>query len=301
MKKQYILLSLLTIVFLIGGILIYKYGYTYAKYASNSVWDYFLRSKGFYFYSDYLDLEGIQNSNSLWDGSSVHFNIRNNLNDEVISNYDINYNIICTIEGEASEHSECHLNGTSSNEQSGVLSNYEVCVNNTEDEIEVSAFNKTDCELGGYDWTVQPAIKDLFFDIILTDETYEISDVVVNIKVNSTSPYQKELNGIFNLHKINNEEMQIKALYENYLNYDNLVITNPYSINKCIKLKWDSSKLLVDSDYNDFISYQSDLNGYINEVGINIESKESISLIFYSVNKGMTYNISEFTIEEIDC
>ena len=34
------------------------------------------------------------------DGGSVYFNIKNNLNQTIITNYDIDYKVSCTIKGE---------------------------------------------------------------------------------------------------------------------------------------------------------------------------------------------------------
>ena len=211
----------------VGGI-ICIFGFTFAKYVSNSVWDYYLKSRGFYFSSDYLGTSTINNYNTLWDGGSVPFNIRNNLNDSVITDYDIDYRITCSVEGEAATYAECHMNGTTTHTQDGVLSSFQVCINNTDDEIDVSLFNKTNCELGGYDWTNQIAIKDLYFDVVLTDEQYELTDVTVNVTATSTAPYSKILRGNFVLHKSNVEEGRIALNFKNYADYNRLTISNSY-------------------------------------------------------------------------
>ena len=297
-KNKYILLTFLVI----GGALLCFFGFTLAKYVSTSVWDYYLRSRGFYFSSDHLGSSLIKNVDNLWDGGSVYFNIKNNLNQTIITNYDIDYKVSCTIKGEASSYAECRMNGTDSNTIEGVLANFQTCINNTNDEVDVSSFNKTDCELGGYDWVNQVAQKDLYFDVILTDDTYELKDVIVNVTASSTKPYRKTISGNFALRKRNLKEENITINYKNYSNYDRLIISNSYPTSKCVKITWDASKLIIDEDTSKFSSYNTDSNGYINEIIFDIEGKKSISYTFYGSDFNTTYKVTEFQVEEeIDC
>lgn len=277
-------------------------GFTFAKYVSTSVWDYYLKSKGFYFSSDFLGNPLVKNVNNQWKGESIYFNVNNSLNQAVITEYDINYNAECKIEGDVSSYAECRLNGTDSNVQEGVLTSYQSCVNKTGDGIIVTSLDKTNCELGGYDWVNQIAEKDIYFDVVLTDESYDLKDVVVNIIVTSKSPYHKKLYGNFLLHKINLEEENITMEYKNYSSYDRLIISNPNSSNKCVKLNWDSKKLIIDTDKTKLSSYLTDSNDYINEIKFNIGGKKSLSYIFYKKNPVVTGSVSEFLIEEsTDC
>lgn len=283
---------------IVAGSFFCFYGFTFAKYVYNSVWDYYLKSKGFYFSSDYLGSNVVNNVNDLWNGDSVHFNIKNNLNDAVITNYDIDYSVSCEVEGDAASYADCHMNGTTSSSTDGVLSSFETCVNNTSDQVDVSSFAKTDCELGGYDWVNQVATKDLYFDVILTNSNYELKDVIVNVAATSTSPYSKTLSGNFVLHKTNIEAGKVDLSYKNYSNYDKLVVSNSYPNAKCVKLSWDSDKLLINANHNTFSSFETDTNGYINAIEFNIDAKDSLNYMFYSKNFNTTYNVNEFSIEE---
>lgn len=292
--KKYIHLTL----FIIFGVLFTFFGFTYAKYISNSVWNYYLKAVGFYFNSDNLDTTAVKNVDNLWDGESVYFNVRNNLNQMIITDEDIAYKITCTITGEAASYTACHLNGTSSNIYEETLPSIKLCVNNTTDEINVSEYDEETCKTGGYDWTSQISTQDLFFDVVLTNQSYQISDVVVNISVMSTSPYKKTLIGDFTLHKRDVESNNVVLNYKNYSNYDRLIVSNTGTNNKCIKINWDSSKLKIDADTNEFSAYNVDANGYINEIKFNINAKNNMSYIFYKVDFDQIYNVNEFTIVE---
>jgi hypothetical protein len=293
-SKKYIFLVLL----IVAGSFLGFYCFTFAKYVYNSTWDYYLKSKGFYFSSDYLGSNVVKNTNNLWDGGSVHFNIKNNLNDAVITNYDIDYRVTCTIVGDASSYAACHMNGTTLNMQDGVLSSFEACSNYTDDGIDVSLLNKTDCEIGGYDWETQIAVKNIYFDVVLTDSNYELNDVVVNVTATSTSPYSKMLSGDFTLHKGSTQVSNIAMDYKNYSDYDRLIISNAYTSAKCVLVTWDSNKLIINSDNSGISSYGTDTNAYINEIKFNVGAKDSLSYIFYRRDLDMQYNVSEFSIEE---
>lgn len=294
--KKYGLILLLIVV---GGFACY-YGFTLAKYVSSSIWNYYLNSKGFYFSSDNLGNPTVKNVDNLWDGGSIKFNIRNNLNQEVITTYDIGYKATCTVKGDASAHVACYLNGTGTNEDEGVLSSFQTCVNNTGDQVDVSQMNKTECELGGYKWVSQIATKEMYFDIVVTDENYQLSDVEVDVVVTSTYPYKKTISGNFILHKRNIEEEAVTLDYKNYSNYDRLIISNSYSENKCVGIYWNSSELLIDANPEDFPYYGVDQDGFINEVRLRIDGQKSTSYIFYKKNLEKTHNVNDFVIWESD-
>ena len=145
-KKKYIIFG--TVLFLTIGLL--TIGLTYGKYAADSVWNYYLGSKGFYFSSDYLGMESVENVNQLWDGKSTTFSLTNSENDLVATNFDISYTVICEVINENSEDYSCTLNGTDSDTFSGTLSGYEMCINEKNDGIDVSSYTQSDCEINGY-------------------------------------------------------------------------------------------------------------------------------------------------------
>lgn len=295
MKKitKYMLMSLIVL----GGIFLITQGFTYAKYVSSSVWNYYLKSKGFYFSSPDLTLEGTKNINNNWDFESTYFKIQNSINDSLVSDYDIKYKATCVIDGEEAEYSECRLNGSESNIFEGTLSNYSYC-SNPKDDKDVSLYTKEKCEVNGYAWVNQVASQDLYFDIIETTDK-EVTNLKVLIEVETTSPYKKILKGEYIINKGRNELGSLNMKYDSYDTYERVTISNSYKENKCAKLKWNSDNLRIDS--NNMISNNTDSNGYINEIIFSISSKSNNSYIFYKTDKTKNYSIDDFTLIESAC
>lgn len=290
-KKNIIIMVLIVFIAVIGFLAI-----TYGKYIADSTWNYYLKAKGFYFTSDNLSEDGTNNINNLWDGNSVHFNINNYLNEELSTGYDIDYEVICTISGDAATYSECKLDGTESNTAIGTLSSTFACSNVTGDSVDVSSYDEETCELGGYIWKAQKATKDSYFDVSLTNESYELEDVIVNITVTSTSPYAKTLTGTFNLYKINTDSGSILLDYDAYDSYDRLIITNTYTTDKCLSLTWNSDDLYIGT--SNYIESNTDENGYINNIKFALTSKNNISYTFYKNDFDATFDTSDFVIME---
>lgn len=285
---------LMVIIFLTLVILSNKFVFSYAKYAYASTKDYFLKSKGFYFYSDKLKLIQINNSDSLWDGSAIHFTLNNNLNKSVVTDYDINYTVECEIEGEAKDSFGCKINGTESSVYSGTLSNVQKCFNETNDGVDVSGFTKTVCELNNYVWRSEVVNKDTYFEIF-NKTSLEPTDIVVNIKAYTTSPYKKTLFGKFYLHKTDYSDGEITFEYENFSNSSKLVVYNSFNSDKCLKISWNPDHLIIGETKESFPYFESDSNNYIKSVKKIIKAKSDLILDFYSRN-GIPYSKDEFTI-----
>lgn len=291
MKKQ--TKVLLISVWILFGIFVLTKGVSYAKYASNSAWNYYLESKDFYFSSDYLSINGMENINNNWDLSDIEFNIKNSENDILATEYDINYKVTCTTNN---DKVSCNLNNTNKNEYTGVLSTVKKCVNEI-DETNVSSLDNTECELGGYEWKSVISTQKIHFNLT-SDEEYE--NVTVNINVSSTGPYKKTLLGTFKLTKDKSISGMIDSNYFNYDNYDRLVISNTHSNVKCAKVIFDSSKLRIETPLNNVKSYEKDNSGYINSIIVQISPKENLSFKFYKQDSNI-YTKEDFTIIESDC
>lgn len=266
-----------------------------ARYSSSSVWNYYLESHGFYFSSDFL---GNNNNNvdTLWDGNSVHFNIKNSSNESLITDYDIRYNVSCEVLDDIP--ATCRLNGTNNSYYTGVLSSNSRCINDI-DETDVSSFNKTECEIKGYSFENLAVNQDLYFDVV-PDEGYELNNVQVLVTVNSTNPYKKSISGVFSLFKNARDLGSISKTVNDGVDSDDLIITNSFDTRKCVNVKFDSSKRIV--DYNDSMSNTSlDASGYIKEFNISIDGMNNKKIKFFNKDFSYNYSVDDFIVTETGC
>lgn len=258
-KVLFIVIALLIVLFMMSR------GYSYAKYASNTLWNYYLESKGFYFNSDLTT----GNNDSNWDGDSVSFNVNNYDNDDLVTSYDISYRVTCTITGEASSYATCKVNGTNSNVYNGTLT-------------------------GGVKST-----RNDYFDI---ESNQEITGVNVNITVEARSPYSKTITGSYVLNKGSREIGGLNVTYNPGSSSDKVIITNSYNENKCCKLSWNTNKLRIDDNSENILSSTSDTNGYIKDIVFSINKKDSLDFTFYRTDFDENLDNSQFTLIEVnDC
>ena len=281
------------IVLILIAILGFSHLKSFARYGSNYVWNYYLESHGFYLNSDSLGLDK-KNTNTLWDGTSVHFGVKNYSNNDLITDYDIRYTVTCEVLN--NDPYTCKLNGTQNSTLNLVLSSNSRCVNETNDEVNVSEYSKSDCELGGYIWRNLAVNQDVYFDVI-GNNGVEVNNARIKITVNSTSPYRKTITGIFNLFKNTQSTGEIiKQIYDNNL-YDELVITNSYDIRKCVEVSFNTDTRTVEKD-SDMINPVVDSDGYIESFKILIDGKNDKVFKFYNKDFGSNYSIDDFTVVE---
>ncbi|MDD2504946.1 MAG: hypothetical protein PHF21_01585 [Bacilli bacterium] len=273
-KKYLILLFIVTIT----GVFL-SLTMTLAKYVKDIAWEYHLKSQEFYFSSSELDSKIKENIINDWNQEKIFFTINNSKNEHLITKYDIDYEVSCRIIGEAGLHAKCNLNETNESIANGVLTSYQSCINNKEDEVDVSNYNKKECELEDYEWKDQVALSTLSFEIELTDPEYVLDEVEVFIEVISTSPYKKTLKGRYILHKKENPTLEVK--FNNFEHYGHYIISNFLDVEKCLNLKWDTNDLIIEENVDLYDSYIVDNNNYINEIDISLGSNSSTSLTFY--------------------
>ena len=271
-RKYLIIIFLFTL-----ALMVVYFGTTYAKYVYKEAHNYYLQSKGFYFTSDYLDVNTKQTVNNYWDGSSVYFNIKNNINESIVTDY-----------------ATCNLNGSGKNEIDGVLKLNAVCENNTSDGVDTSTFTYEECSSNGYTWNNKVVSEEMYFDIVGDD----ISRVNVNLEISSISPYKKTLVGKFILNKVKTTT-DIDIKYKDYSEYGILNLRNNSNTTRCVVVSFDPNNLLV-NEYNTAKSYTKNSDNYIDSLTISINSSSSANYKFYKKNN-TTYDASSFTIVDIDC
>ena len=285
-RKYLIMIFLSTL-----ALMVVYFGTTYAKYVYKEAHNYYLQSKGFYFTSDYLDVNTKQTVNNYWDGSSVYFNIKNNINESIVTDYDINYKVKCTTNN---ANATCNLNGSGKNEIDGVLKLNAVCENNTSDGVDTSTFTYEECSSNGYTWNNKVVSEEMYFDIVGDD----ISRVNVNLEISSISPYKKTLVGKFILNKVKTTT-DIDIKYKDYSEYGILNLRNNSNTTRCVVVSFDPNNLLV-NEYNTAKSYTKNSDNYIDSLTISINSSSSANYKFYKKNN-ITYDASSFTIVDTDC
>ena len=284
-KKVLIILVLLTLIS-------FSYLTSFARYSSNYVWNYYLESHGFYLTSDYLGLDK-KNIDTLWDGSDVHFNIKNFSNNNLITDYDIRLDVVCEVLN--GDPYICKLNGTESSSLNIVLSSNSNCINNIDD-VDTSGFGKSECEINGYTWQNLAVNQDAYFTLESTNGS-EINNANVKITVRSTSPYRKTITGTFNLFKNSRSVGEIIKQINDHELYDELVITNSYNIRKCILVTFDSSTRTVNNS-SDMINPVTDNDGYITSFKVALDGKTNKIFKFYNKDFSSNYSTDDFIISE---
>lgn len=268
---------------------------TLARYSSSSAWNYYLESRGFYFSSDFLGSNS-NNVNTLWDGDSVHFNLKNSSNENSITDFDIRYRVTCEVLDNPDVN--CKLNGTNNSTVTGVLSSNSRCVNEI-DEVDVSSYSKSECEIRGYSWENIAVSSDLYFDLIPVGN-YVISNVNVKITANTTEPYSKTIEGVFSLYKNSYASGSVSKQLIDGVDSDSLILTNSYDSRKCITVEFDSSKRIVNKE-DDMSDFTLDQSGYIRKFKIGINAFSNKKIIFYNKDFSYNYSVDDFIISEVAC
>ena len=295
-RKQLIILGLI-VLNLISFIVIF------GRYLTNTINDFFIRSKEFYFYSDKLSEDNSVYQVDNWSGVDdyiITINMNSNNNNIEVASYDIGYNISykCT------DNAICQLSKTE-----GII------LANTNSDF--------------FNLTITPNMQ------LNTGDK-----VVVEVEVNSTAPYKKTLKGKFTL-VVGKEKLTYQITDSAQNPYMQLSMTNTltfYNVNesfgtynvgdkididtylglsdaekaKCysamVDIKFDPTEILFDvtnSAYLDATNMTTTtINGktYINGFTIKIDAISSKEIRFYKVDvsKNYTYpnknNVSIVTV-----
>lgn len=296
-RKKQILLLLAIVLCSVSFVIVF------GRYVTNSVNNFFLRSKEFYFFSDKLsegiDIFQIENWSGV-DDYTIIINMNSRKNNLEVATYDIGYDITYT----CSDNAICQLSQTS-----GVI----------------SSDDNTDS-----------------FNVIITPNTQlKTGDkVVVNIKATSKTDYVKTLKGKFTL-VVGQEDLTYQITDKPNTPYAELSITNTltyyvveeafgdyqqgYKIDidtylalteeekaKCyssiVTVAFDPEEVLLD---NTSESYQEALNittetingkSYINSITLPIEAISSVNLRLYKVDTSQDYtypNINNYSVVSV--
>ena len=295
-RKQLIILGLIVLNLILFIVI-------FGRYLTNTINDFFIRSKEFYFYSDKLSEDNSVYQVDNWSGVDdyiITINMNSNNNNIEVASYDIGYNISykCT------DNAICQLSKTE-----GII------LANTNSDF--------------FNLTITPNMQ------LNTGDK-----VVVEVEVNSTAPYKKTLKGKFTL-VVGKEKLTYQITDSAQNPYMQLSMTNTltfYNVNesfgtynvgdkididtylglsdaekaKCysamVDIKFDPTEILFDvtnSAYSDATNMTTTtINGktYINGFTIKIDAISSKEIRFYKVDvsKNYTYpnknNVSIVTV-----
>lgn len=275
----------------------------FGRYVTNSVNNFLLRSKEFYFYSDKLSEKKSVFQVENWSGVddyTITINMNSRKNNLETATYDIGYNI----NYKCSDNAICQLSKTS-----GIISK--------EDNSD-------------------------FFNLIITPNT-QLEDgdkVVVEIEATSAESYEKTLKGKFTLvvgqekltyqitDKVNNPYMDlritntlsyyiVKEAFGNYtqdqkIDIDSYLALTEDEKNKCyssvVTIKFDPKEILLDNTNENYqkstnvITQVIDGKKYISSITLPIDAISSADLRFYKTDtsKDYTYpNVNNNSVVDI--
>lgn len=212
-NKKYIIKQLFIIlILLICAITLVT---TFGRYVLNSINDFFLRTKEFYFYSDKLSENSSYYQIDNWTGVDTYtitVNMNSRLNNLKAATYDIGYNISYT----------CSSNIT--------------------------------CQLSKTSGTILSTTNSDFFNLILTPNTaLSVGDTVwVKIVATSTAQYKKTLQATFVL-RVGKENISYEIVDSASSKYFDLNITNTlsyYTVNEAFDTYAVGDKIDVDTYVN---------------------------------------------------
>ena len=237
----------------------------FAKYVYRKAYDFYLKSKEFYFTSSYMKVESPTFIIDNWDGLDYQLSIdvSNIENDDVWTGEDINYDV----EVECSEQVTCSLSSASS------------------DTLVYSSLEGTN------------NVIDL--TIISNRELEEKEEVTVKVKATSTYPYKKEISATFTFivgiygieYEVVDEENQL---------YSFLIIKNHLPNSQNLTISFDSTLFRIDNN-NQVVSSSILENQYtlqddkINSITFDIGGNDEVAINLYK--EDITQNYSYPDIE----
>ena len=288
-RKRSIRSILFMVVLVLLVVLIITRGYTYARYVSNAVFNYYLSSKGFYFESEDLTFDTKKHVDTMWDGEKIYFTLSNSANDALASEVDITYKVECII-NEENTTKQCLVNGTGLSTMEATLSATFGCSDGTSSTEAVCLENKGE-------WVSKAATANVYFEVIDTTGA-DVLNANVDILVTSLKPYSKVLSANYSLLRDNNAIGSLSMMYEEGIVKSNLIVTNSYNEDKCVLVSWDPINFSFDNKNTDVLGYTNDTDGNINSVYFKLTKMNSTNLGFYIKDSSIDYNELYFKLIE---
>lgn len=293
--KKIKFISFIFILILLGISLVVVLG----RYVTNSINNYIMESKEFYFYSDKLTQGGNDYQIDNWSGVedyTITINMNSMANNLKKASYDIPYSISYN----SSDNIICQLNKTQGIIYSSTNSDYftlkiipnEIMENG--DEAWVEIYVKSEAE---YKKKLKAKFK---FVVGKENVSYQIDDEqnskYLELNITNTQSYYTVLEPFDNY----SEGQRIDV--NTYLKLPNVNKLKCYS--GVVTIKFDPRKVQIDMTDKNYLKAQNikteSINRYeyINELTINIDALSSENLRFYKTDKTQDYT---YPIENEDC
>lgn len=290
----------ITIVAISSIIIILLYGVfslilfdTSAKYTDYKELNHYFESKELYISSENLSpQENKYNIINYYNFNDINLEITNSVNNNQITNYDINYNLECNVLDNEEKIYDCIIDNTESNKISDTLISNKQC-------IEDNTLTEEECLLQKYKYNLVKTFKNHKFKIITTNK--EQTTIKVELILNTISPYSKTLKAIYilNIGDDQNNNINISEV-KDYNSFCEYIISNNYHTNKLIKLSIDTSKLIFDTTndiYNSKIDYTTN-NNIINTITFVLTENTNIKVYKKDFNYKCNINDINYLIVE---
>lgn len=286
-----IIISLILSILLVVGFLSLILTNSNAKYKNNTEWNHYFESNGFYISSPTLNEYNKTNIINYYDYSNIDIIVNNSLDENQISNYNIEYTLECI----TNENYTCTLDNNSNSIESNIDTLYK-CYNNET----IVDLTEEECESNNYNWKIvgNENIHTLKVEKSNSDAT-DLETITVNVYLKTKNPFQTTLQGkyVFNINdkKDNNISLEI----EDNETSCNVIINNNYSIDKTIKINIDTNNVIFD-DTDELYTKNTEFtttDNIVDSITVNLESLESNTLNLYKTNYSNECSLDYITYE----
>lgn len=295
MKRTIIIIASFTVlIVLLYGIFSLTLFETSAKYTDYKELNHYFESKELYISSKELSSQKNKyNIINYYNFTDIPISIKNSISNKQITNYNIEYQLECKILNNQNESYQCVFDDSKNSMITNTLTSIKQC-------IEDDTLTEEECINEKYTYSLIESINNHKFKIINNNGNKETLEVEVIL--NTTSPYFKELKSTYILNIGNNQNNSINiSEVKDYNTFCEYNITNNYYVDKDIKLSIDTSKLLFDNTsdiYNNKIEYTVDNNDIINTITFTLNNATTIKLykkefLYKCTNNDISYILLE--------
>ncbi|MBR3163428.1 MAG: hypothetical protein IKF17_04960 [Clostridia bacterium] len=289
-KNKQLLILIIILLFIVSFVVVL------ARYVTNNVSDFFLRSKEFYFYSDKLEANTAVYQIDNWSGVddySIIINMNSRLNNLKATSYDIGYNITynCT-----TDNAICQLS-----KQSGTIysnTNTDFFTLTITPNTQLDTGDKVTVEIEATSTTEYTKKLKGRFTLVVGKEnvTYEITDAANN-------PYMDlRITNTLSYYTVREQFVVDDTTYQvnKKIDIDTYLSLSPENQEKCssaiVTIGFDPNVVLIDMT-NEIYREATNIHTttiagktYINEFTVTVDAISSKSLRFYKVDTTHNYS-----------